>query len=256
VTPPTSTVTDEGLPRLSVVFPAWNEEAGIEDAVDAALACGEVLVADRLVAGVEVVVVDDGSTDGTGDILGRTADRDGRVVVVTHDVNRGLGAAVRSGFGVASGDLIFYTDADLPIDLREVGTAIAIMRGRGVDVVSAYRCSRRGEGPRRFAYSIAYNRLARVVLGLRVRDVNFAAKLLRREVLDGIELASEGSFIDAELLARATAAGFSVAQFPADYRPRSRGVSTLSSAPVIRGILTEMWHLAPEIRRRPVGTRP
>jgi glycosyltransferase involved in cell wall biosynthesis len=246
---------EEPLPRLTIVLPAWNEEAGIEDAVVATLACGDDLVDAGTIAGVEVVVVDDGSTDATAEILRRLAERDDRVEVVTHRANQGLGAAVRSGFGAASGDLVFYTDADLPIDLAEIDTAIRILRERRVDVVAAYRRSRRGEGARRFGYSLVYNRLARAALGLRVRDVNFAAKLFRREVLDAIEPESQGSFIDAELLGRAVGAGFALAQFPADYRPRSRGVSTLSSAPVIRQILAEMWHLAPEIRRGAVDGR-
>jgi glycosyltransferase involved in cell wall biosynthesis len=241
--------------RLSIVLPAWNEQSGIEDAVDSVLACGDHLVAGGAVADVELVAVDDGSTDRTREILRGAAARDDRVVVVAHDVNRGLGAAVRSGFAAARGDLVFYTDADLPIDLREIAAAIRTLDDRAADVVSAYRRSRRGEGPRRFVYSIAYNRLVRVVLRLEVRDVNFAAKLLKREVVDAIALESEGSFIDAEILARSTAAGFRLAQFPADYRPRSRGVSTLSSAPVIQQILVEMWRLAPEIRRSAAGGR-
>jgi hypothetical protein len=127
------------------------------------------------------------------------------------------------------------------------------MRHHDAGVVSAYRRDRAGEGPRRFVYSVVYNALTRLVLGLRVRDVNFAAKLLRRDVLDAIRLESNGSFVDAELLARAERAGFGIVQFAADYFPRSRGVSTLSTLTVIRKMLVEAWKITPEIRKQRAG---
>ena len=105
-------------------------------------------------------------------------------------------------------------------------------------------------------YSHVYNLLVRCTFGLRVRDVNFAAKLVRREVLDAIELHSEGSFIDVELLTRADRAGFHIVQFGVDYFPRSRGVSTLSSWPVILRILREMGGSLRELRTaRPPADR-
>ncbi len=117
------------------------------------------------------------------------------------------------------------------------------------DIVSAYRFDRTGEGPRRLVYSHGYNLLIRAVLGLRVRDVNFAFKLVRREVLEGITLESNGSFIDVELLEKADRLGFHVIQFGVDYFPRTRGESTLSSPAAIKTILREFARLAPELRR-------
>ena len=143
--------------------------------------------------------------------------------------------------------MVFYTDADLPVDLRVVDDSLELVR-RGADAVSAYRLRRDGEGPRRFVYSFAYNGLCRVVLGLRIRDVNFAAKLLHADQLREIDLRSEGSFIDAELLSRLQRSGAHVAQLPAEYRPRSKGVSTLSSRAVILSMLREMWSLRSSIR--------
>ena len=180
--------------------------------------------------------------------MGERAAADARVRVVSHTANRGLGAAVRSGLGAATGDVVLYTDADLPFDLLEVGRALRLMRQRDVGVVALYRHDRAGEGARRWVYSYLYNSLVRAVLGLRVRDVNFAGKFLRRDVLDAVQLRSEGSFVDAELLARAHLAGATIVQFGVDYFPRSRGVSTLSSGRVIRDILREMRALRPELR--------
>ena len=110
--------------------------------------------------------------------------------------------------------------------------AVDIADRERADVVSAYRRSRRGEGPRRYAYSVLYNALVRVALGVRVRDVNFAAKLIRMDSLDGVELRSEGSFIDVELLARLQRRGCRISQFSAEYRPALEGrVDAVVGAP-------------------------
>ncbi len=227
-------------PTLTIFFPAWNEEAGLERTVTAAVDAGTRVQAAGEVSGFEVVIVDDASTDATGAIADRLAAADGRMRVVHHDRNRGLGGAIRTGLASSTGDLVLYTDADLPFDLVELDKALRVARVYDADVVALYRLDRTGEGPRRFAYSFLYNHLVRAVFGLRVRDVNFAGKLLRRRVLDAVDLRSEGSFIDVELLVSAQRRGFTIMQFGVDYFPRTRGVSTLSSWPVIWGIVREM----------------
>jgi len=248
------TSDDAQVPRLTYLFPAWNEEAGILTTLDAASESAGQLVEDGQIASAEFVIVDDGSLDDTAKLLAERSIVDPRIVVVKHPVNRGLGAAIRSGLSAATGDVVLYTDADLPFDLVEISKALRIMRQRDSSIVALYRHDRTGEGVRRFVYSYLYNSLIRTVLGVRVRDVNFAGKFLRRDVIDGIALRSEGSFIDAEMIAKAERAGFAVAQFGVDYFPRSRGVSTLSSGSVIAGMLKEMRQLLGEIRA--VGPRP
>jgi glycosyltransferase involved in cell wall biosynthesis len=240
--------------RLSVVLPTWNEQDGILTTLDAVAESAGELVAAGEVESVQVVVVDDGSTDGTPELLAQRSSADPALVVVTHPANRGLGAGVRSGLAASTGDVVLYTDADLPFDLVEVAKALRIMRQRDVAMLALYRHDRTGEGVRRFVFSYAYNLLVRTVLGVRVRDVNFAGKFLRRDLVDSVELHSEGSFVDAELVAKAERAGFGVAQFGVDYFPRSRGVSTLSSTPVVLRIFREMRALLPEVRA--VGPRP
>ena len=206
---------------MSVVVPIWNEEETIQVTVDVIREALDALVGERVLGGYELVLVNDASTDGSKKLLDELAAADPRITVVHHPRNRGLGGAVRSGLGAATGDLVLYTDADLPFDLRETGRLVRIVRTYQADVLSGYRLDRRSEGFRRTLYSAVYNLLIRFSLGLRVRDVNFACKLMRRRVLDAIELESEGSFIDAELLSRADRMGFSIVQVGLDYFARS-----------------------------------
>jgi glycosyltransferase involved in cell wall biosynthesis len=234
--------------RLSILFPMWNEEAMIRRTVAAAHQAGARLQACGLVGSYEVVLVDDASTDDTGKIADELADDDPRVLVVHHPVNRKLGGALKSGFAAASGDIVLYTDADLPCELLEADKALRLLRLYEADIVSAYRFDRTAEGAQRALYSLVYNHLVRWVLGVRVRDVNFAFKLVRRRVLDHLDLVSEGSFIDAELVAKAHRRGFRLVQFGVDYIARTRGTSTLSSPAVILQMVRELRALYPEIR--------
>ena len=235
--------------KLSVFFPMWNEQDYIVRAVDAAREECDDLIASGDIADYEVIVVDDASTDRTGEIAADLAARDPRVKVVTHTENRKLGGSMKSGFEAATGDLVLYTDADLPFDMHDVHKAMRLLRYYDADVVSAYRFDRTGEGWVRTVYSSLYNAMVRVLFGVRFRDINFAFKLCRTRIFDKVVLRSEGSFIDAELIVKAKRHGFEVIQFGVDYFPRTRGVSTLSSPTVIAKILREAFSLRREIRR-------
>ena len=166
---------------------------------------------------------------------------DSRVKVVHHPINRKLGGSMKTGFAAASGDLILYSDADLPFDMAELHKAVRLHRLYDADIVSAYRLDRTHEGYLRAVYTFFYNLLIRRWFGVRVRDVNFAFKLCRRAIFDDITLKSEGSFIDAELVIRSTRLGYEMLQFGVDYFPRTRGESTLSSP----GIIVTIMQTAP-----------
>ncbi|MGA0195341.1 MAG: glycosyltransferase family 2 protein, partial [Ilumatobacteraceae bacterium] len=185
--------------KLTLFFPMWNEEEYIDRTLQAAREAAEALIASGEVADYEIVVVDDASTDATGRLADEIAAVDPRVRVVHHPKNRKLGGSIKTGFAAATGDLVLYTDADLPFDMDELQKACRLMRHYEADVVSAYRLDRTGEGYVRTVYSFFYNALVRVFFGLKMRDVNFAFKLCRRRIFDHVELKSEGSFIDAEL---------------------------------------------------------
>ena len=232
---------------LSVFFPMWNEQDYVERAVRAAEEECQRLVDTGEIAAYELVIVDDCSTDRTPEIADALAAADPRIRVVHHPVNRGLGGSIKTGFESVRGDVVLYTDADLPFEMLELGRALRVLRHYEADMVSAYRLDRTGEGPRRAIYSFVYNTLVRLTFGTRVRDINFAFKLVRRRVLDVARPVSEGSFIDAELVIRAQKLGFHIVQIGVDYFPRSRGVSTLSSLAVIRRMLREMRELRAEL---------
>jgi glycosyltransferase involved in cell wall biosynthesis len=241
-------IARERFGLLSIFFPMWNEEQYLHRAVGAAQEICERLVAEGEIEDYEVIVVDDASTDATGRLADELAATDPHVRVVHHAVNRKLGGSIKSGFEAAKGDLVLYTDADLPFEMIELVRAVRILRTYQADMVSAYRLDRTGEGPRRAVYSWVYNGLIRATFGTRLRDINFAFKLCRRRVLDHVTLVSEGSFIDAELAIRAQRSGFEIVQIGVDYFPRTRGVSTLSSFAVIRTMLREMRALRGELR--------
>jgi len=243
--------------RLSVFFPMWNEEDYIERAIAGAREVCEQMRCDGEIADYELIVVDDASTDRTADLADAMAAADPRVRVVHHERNRKLGGAIKTGFATATGDLILYSDADLPFDMHEVPRALRLLRTYDADIVSAYRLDRTGEGYLRAIYTFIYNLLIRSAFDVRMRDINFAFKLCRRQVFERVELRSEGSFIDAELIIRATRMGYDVLQFGVDYFPRTQGESTLSSLPVIATIMREMLRLRAELQAlRPIVESP
>ncbi len=234
--------------KLSVFFPMWNEQDYIERAIDAAREECEDLLSGGDILDYELIVVDDASTDRTPEIAAGLAAADPRIRIVRHPENRKLGGSMKSGYAAATGDVVLYTDADLPFDMHDVHKAMRLMRYYDADIVSAYRFDRTGEGYVRTVYSFFYNLLVRVLFGTRKRDINFAFKLCRTRIFEHVTLKSEGSFIDAELVVKAEKFGFSVIQFGTDYFPRTRGVSTLSSPSVIIKILREARALRKEIR--------
>jgi glycosyltransferase involved in cell wall biosynthesis len=219
-------------PSLSIVIPLFNEEENVVPLVDAIF---DVLAEDPEF--LELVLVDDGSHDLTASLVLELAENDPRIRLVSHRCNRGLGAALRTGFAAAAGDLILYTDADLPFDFKLIPYLLPLVSEH--NIVIGYRANR-GEGLRRWVLTRGYNLLCRFALRLHVRDINFACKLIPRSALRGMRLGSEGSFIDAELLLECRRQGFAFLEFPLTYYPRLHGLSTLSRPAVITGILSEM----------------
>jgi len=230
-------------PSVSLVIPMFNEEENIAHA----LGCAMVAL-DRFSSDYEIIVVDDASTDHSAEIVARESAADPRIRMVRHEVNRKLGASLRTGFAAARKDLVLYMDADLPFDPEAMGPAIQALKVTRADLIAGYRLDRTTEGFRRTVYSYLYNSLIGILFGWPHRDINFSFKLMRREVLEAVELKSEGSLIDAELIVKAKNLGFMIQQLGLDYFPRTRGRSTLSSPTVILKIIRELIALYPEMR--------
>jgi glycosyltransferase involved in cell wall biosynthesis len=225
-------------PSISAVIPMHNEAAYVARCL--AAVTGELaLVTDDW----EVVVVDDASTDGTGDLVREWGRKDPRIRCVVNSVNLTLGGTLRNGFNAATKELVFYTDADLPFDLGLLAKAVRLLRFQRADLLVAWRFSRTDEGLRRTIYSFFWNNLVRFLLRVRVRDINFSFKLFHRDLLPHLDLKSTGSFIDAELVSKALHRGFHLIQFGVDYFPRNVGVSKLSSVRVIWRLLRECFAL-------------
>jgi glycosyltransferase involved in cell wall biosynthesis len=240
-------MSQQAFAKLSIFFPMWNEEEYIGRAIDAATEACVHLIEIGEIADYELIIVDDASTDSTPALADRFAAADAHIRVVHHPVNRKLGGSMKTGFAAATGDVVLYTDADLPFDFAELDKAFRIMRLYESDIVSAYRHDRTEEGSSRAIYTFFYNLLIRAMFGVKMRDINFAFKLCKRRIFEHITLHSEGSFIDAELVIRAKKLGYTVTQFGVDYFPRTRGVSTLSSPAIILKILREMRQLRREL---------
>lgn len=232
-------------PSVSLVIPMYNEELNIEHAVAAAV---ESLT--KYSDDYEIIIVDDASIDDSPAIVARLAAENPRIRVIRHPKNRKLGATLRSGFGAATKELVFYMDADIPFDPDVLGRAIRALQVTGADMIAAYRHDRTMEGARRAVYTLLYNWLIGVLFGWPHRDINFSFKLMKRKVLETIELKSEGSLIDAELVVKAKNQGFAIQQMGIDYFPRIRGTSNLASIGVILKIIRELIKLYPEMRAK------
>jgi glycosyltransferase involved in cell wall biosynthesis len=231
--------------NLSFVFPMYNELENITPCVQGAMHIGAKLGIDY-----EIIIVDDASTDGSGKLADKLAASHPEIKVIHHPFNRKLGGALKTGFAAAVKDYVLYIDSDLPLDFDEV--CAAIPRIASADMLIGYRLSR-AESLRRKFISAVYNQLIRQLFGLRVRDVNFSFKLFKREICQQIDLQSEGSFIDAELLIEAYHRGYSIREIGLHYYPRIAGKSTLASAAVIKKILQEMWRYYHQYRNSNLG---
>jgi glycosyltransferase involved in cell wall biosynthesis len=209
---------DGRLPSITAFFPAFNDVhtiASLIERVETVLSG----VADEY----EVIVVDDGSKDGTGALLDELARRRPHLRVVHHPENRGYGAALRTGFGAATKELVFYTDGDGQYDVGELTTLLPLMR-EDVDVVNGYKLERADE-PHRVALGAVYNRVASTAFRLPIRDVDCDFRLIRTRALRGIELESSTGAICVELVHKLDAGGAVFAEAAVHHYPRRHGRS-------------------------------
>lgn len=225
--------------RLSYFFPAHDEEANLEALVAEAL---EALpsIAERF----EIVIVDDGSRDATPGIADGLAARSAGVVrAVHHPTNLGYGAALRTGFGAARHELIAFTDGDRQFRVADLARLTERLVGPDApDAVVGFRL-RRADPMLRTVYARLYRLANRLFFGLRVRDVDCACKLFRREALEGLRVESGGAFFSAELLIKLRAAGRTVVEVGVPHHPRTAGRPTGARPSVVLRAVRDFWAL-------------
>jgi dolichol-phosphate mannosyltransferase len=205
---------------LSLVIPAYNEEAGICQAVEEADNALSQLADDY-----EILVVDDGSNDNTPESVNEFARSRPHVHLLQHVENQGYGAALRTGFQAARFDRVAFTDADCQFYLADLASLVPLTHDH--DLAVGYRVGRQDPWPRRF-FSWGYNRLIRALLGTRVRDCDCALKVFRKKAVASLLPQSRGFFVNTEMLTRARQLGYGVAEAGVRHRPRLRGTSKVS----------------------------
>lgn len=203
---------------ISAFFPAYNDENSITALVEKVSAILQQVTNDY-----EVVVVNDGSSDGTAKVLDDLAAKLPFLRVVHHPRNRGYGGALRSGFEHATKDLVFYTDGDGQYDVGEIASLIPLMTD-DVDVVNGYK-RKRSDSRRRIVLGSIYKFLARSLFGLPIRDVDCDFRLMRRTMIQSIELTQTSGVVCTEMIYKLTQAGCRFAETPVHHYPRLHGQS-------------------------------
>jgi glycosyltransferase involved in cell wall biosynthesis len=205
-------------PGISAFFPAFNDAGTIASMVLAALHTCASLTDDY-----EVIVVNDGSTDYTGEVLADIASRYEHVKVVTHPTNRGYGGALRTGFKTASKELVFYTDGDAQYDAHELAMLLPSMRPE-VDIVQGYKIARH-DPIFRIVIGKVYHWIVKLSFGLRVKDTDCDFRLIRKAALERIELTSDTGTICVELVKKLQESGAVFAEVPVHHYHRAYGKS-------------------------------
>jgi glycosyltransferase involved in cell wall biosynthesis len=226
------------LEGLSLFFPCHNEASNVEKVIQDALR-----VAPQVASRYEVIIVDDGSTDRTSDLVQRF--RPAGVRLVRHEQCRGYGAAVRSGLFAARYPWVFFSDGDGQFDLDELPRLVEL--STRADIISGIRVQR-ADPWHRVLNARLFELSLRVLFGLRVRDVNCAFKLFRRDLFDRITLKSSGAMINAEIFLKAQHLGYAVAFLPVSHRPRRAGRQSGAHPQVIFKAMREFLSLWRDVR--------
>ncbi len=229
------------LSSLTIFFPFYNEADHVE-----ALARSAIEVGRKHADILEVILVDDGSTDGTAELIDQLAAAYPETVRAVHnESNGGYGSALKLGFRSATKDWIFYTDGDGQFDLNELDKVVAL--ASEARVVSPYRINRQDSAIRRLNGWL-WGRLIRVMIGLRVKDIDCAFKLYPKALIDRMDLKSDGALIDTEMLARAEREGYDIVQTGVTHYSRKSGESSGGNIRVILRAFNELWTLRKSIR--------
>ena len=225
---------------LTIFFPCHNEEAHVERVTRSAVEVGR-----RVAADLEVIIVDDGSTDRTGEIADRLAAEIPEVRVVHNRPNLGYGGALQRGFREATKNWIFYTDGDGQFDLEEIPRVLPLLEK--YDIVSCYRIDRKDSLIRKLN-AFAWTTLVNLLFHIGLKDIDGAFKFYPKPFIDAIEMHSMGALIDTEMLAKARNMGLSIGQTGVRHLPRTAGEQTGANIRVILRAFKELFKLRHQIR--------
>ena len=229
--------------KVSFVYPMFNEVGNIEEVIRSTNS-----LASRSLSDFEIIIVNDGSTDGSGELCESMRAKYPKLRVLHHERNRKLGGALKTGFAAAYMDYVLYMDSDLPVTFDDVEKALRETKP-GEDMVIGFRVGR-VEGVYRNVQSWVYNALLYLVFRLQVRDANFSFKLFRRDLLSFATLRSDSSFIDAELLLEARRCRYAIREIGFRYHVRRAGKSTIGGPRVIPRLLHDMLRYWCEFPRK------
>ncbi len=226
---------------VSLFLPCYNEENNINNIVRKSL-----YILERITKEFEVIVVDDGSIDGTGKILEKLAKQENKIKLVKHHKNLGYGAALKSGIKASSKQIIAFIDSDGQFEISEIERFLPLLNTH--PIVIGFRNPRMDPIHRKInAY--LFNKLVQFLFDLKIIDLNCAFKFFRREVFEIVKLKSNGAFINTEILIRAKNAGFSIAEIGVTHYPRKSGVPTGAKSYVIFKAFKELFQLYKELKQ-------
>jgi len=215
------------MTSLSIVIPAYNEAENVENTVEDISGVAQTLGVDY-----EIILVNDGSRDRTGEIGRELEERIPNFRLVEHYPNRGYGGALKAGFEAATKEWIAFFPADNQFRFEEIERLMEKAEEAEADIVSGYRADRQDPFIRKLnAYG--WNTLVRLLFGRLCRDIDCGFKLFRRELLEHVNIVSDGAMIDTEFLAGARARGFKIAEVPVTHLPRTAGEATGANLRVI-----------------------
>jgi glycosyltransferase involved in cell wall biosynthesis len=227
-------MTGERVDSLSVFFPAFNDAPSLPELIRNTFAVLREHVDDF-----EVIVVNDGSSDNTGEVLAKLREEFApQLRVITHEKNRGYGGALRSGFAAASKEFVFYTDGDGQYDVLELPKLLERMTD-GVGLVNGYKLER-NDPKHRIWIGSAYNRFARFLFRVQIRDIDCDYRLIRRSLLDDIQLTSTSGTICVELVRKLELSPFRVVEVGVRHYPRLHGRSQFFR---VRSLLRTLYQL-------------
>jgi glycosyltransferase involved in cell wall biosynthesis len=228
--------TNPAVQDVSAFFPCYNDEATIASMVQLAFA-----TLDASVARAEVIVVNDGSSDASAQVLAALEASEPRLRVVTHEANRGYGGALLSGFAASTNQWVFYTDGDGQFDPGELALLLAAARD-DVDVVQGYKL-RRGDHWIRKVVGRVYHRFVSTAFSLRIRDTDCDFRLIRKAALERIELVHTTGVICVELVRKLQDSGARFVEVGVHHYPRLHGQSQFFRVPNVLRTLRDLVRL-------------